>query len=412
MKPVRTEPSDPNVKFLLKLSDEDIYGDMAALNAFAPDANMIQIDGRRWTERGDYTRVRPDLPGGIKAIVDRIHREGKTAGLHFDGFRGDDAAEICRTHPEYFLHDQNGELIVENHPLVDRDMNYTFFDYSHPGARAYIAECVRTMKEEWGITYFKVDFMRYGLEQDLKKNNPSGTRIQAHDPTLTGLERFRLGMQTLRDAIGMDNYFIGCSAGFGPCLGFVDGMRTVGDAHLRFKALPERVLANGGNYYLDGKVFNGDADYLVFREAADEDEKVVRARYKFGGSVTLNEGQMWADFNKLYGKCRLQSDNLMTLRDGRKAIVRDVFDHPAMDETFSLDVWKVATDDSDAFELILSRSGEDIYLGVFNWGGSPKTYALSGYGLDAPVHLAGPHSKILKYEGTQTFAQLRESLQP
>ena len=393
-------------------SDEDIYGNMDALNAFAPDANMIQIDGGWWTERGDYTRVRSDLPGGIKAIVDRIRSEGKIPGLHFDGFRGDAASEIFKSHPEYFLRDQNGDAIVENHPLVDRDMNYTFFDYSHPGARAYIAECVRTMKEEWGITYFKVDFMRYGLEQDLKKNNPSVTRIQAHDPSLTGVERFRLGMQALREAIGEENYFLGCSAVFGPCIGFVDGMRTGGDVHPRFEAFPERVLANAGNYYLAGKVYNGDADYLVFREAADEDEKVFRARHKFGGSVTLNEVQMWADFNKLYGNCRLQSDNLMTLRDERKAIVRDVFDYPAMDETFPLDVWKVATNDSDAFELILSRSGEDIYLGVFNWGDSPKTYNLSGYGLKAPVRLAGRHSKILKYDGNQTFSQLRESLQP
>ncbi len=125
---------------------DDIYNNMAELNEFAPDANLIQIDGGWWTERGDYMSVRPDLPGGIKAIVDRIKADGKIPGLHFDGFRGDAAAEIVKTHPEYFLHDQNGVLIVETKPLVDRDMNYTFFDYSHPGARAYIAECIRTMR--------------------------------------------------------------------------------------------------------------------------------------------------------------------------------------------------------------------------------------------------------------------------
>ena len=51
---------------------KDIYGNMDALNKLAPKANMIQIDGGWWTERGDYTTIRPDLlPGGIKAIVSR-----------------------------------------------------------------------------------------------------------------------------------------------------------------------------------------------------------------------------------------------------------------------------------------------------------------------------------------------------
>lgn len=391
---------------------EDIYGNMAALDQVSFNANMIQIDGGWWTERGDYTNVRPDLEGGIKGIVSRIVASGKIPGLHFDGFRGDAAAEIVRTHPEYFLRDQHGKLIVETVKLVDREMNYTFFDYSHPGARAFIAECVRVMKEEWGVTYFKIDFMRYGLEQDLKKNNPAVTKIQAHDPTLTGVERFRLGMQAMRDAIGPENYFLGCSAVFGPCIGFVDGMRTGADVHPRFEAFSERALGNAGNYYLAGKVFNGDADYLVFRAAADEDDRVFRARHKFGGTLTLNELQMWADFNKVYGNARLQSDNLMTLRDERKKVVREVFEYPAMDETFPIDLWQVATHGSHAFELILSRHGSDSYLGVFNWGTEPKSHQLTAFGLPEPIHLEGRSSAVLKYDGQLTFNQLRKALQP
>ena len=48
-------------------TDQDIFGNMDALNKLGADANMIQIDGGWWTERGDYQSVRADLPGGIKA---------------------------------------------------------------------------------------------------------------------------------------------------------------------------------------------------------------------------------------------------------------------------------------------------------------------------------------------------------
>ena len=391
-------------------TDKDVFKNMDALNKLTPDANMVQIDGGWWIERGDYQTVRPNLPGGIKAIVSRIKSEGKTPGLHFDGFRGDAASEVCKAHPEYFLHDQDGKMIVEVKEMPDKVMKYTYFDYSHPGARAHIAECIRNMKENWGVTYFKVDFMRYGLENDIKLKKKHVKSIKAHDPTITGVERFRLGMQAMREAMGPDSYFLGCSAVFGPCIGFVDGMRTGGDIHPRYEAFPERSLANLGNFYLSGKVFNGDADYVVFREAIDEDESVSQEDVKHGGSMTLNEAQMWADFNKIYGTARLHSDNLVTLRPERQALVKEVFQYPAMDETVPLDLWKHGKNKSDGFELVLARKGGEVYLGVFNWGETPKEYDVAAFGKAEPVKLDGRHSVILKYDGKDSFAQLCEKL--
>ena len=391
-------------------TDKDVFKNMDALNKLTPDANMVQIDGGWWIERGDYQTVRPNLPGGIKAIVSRIKSEGKTPGLHFDGFRGDAASEICKAHPEYFLHDQDGKMIVDVKEMPDRVMKYTYFDYSHPGARAHIAECIRNMKENWGVTYFKVDFMRYGLENDIKLKKKHVKSIKAHDPTITGVERFRLGMQAMREAMGPDSYFLGCSAVFGPCIGFVDGMRTGGDIHPRYEAFPERSLANLGNFYLSGKVFNGDADYVVFREAIDEDESVSQEDVKHGGSMTLNEAQMWADFNKIYGTARLHSDNLVTLRPERQALVKEVFQYPAMDETVPLDLWQHGKNKGDGFELVLARKGGEVYLGVFNWGETPKEYDVAAFGKAEPVKLDGRHSVILKYDGKDSFAQLCEKL--
>ena len=187
-------------------------------------------------------------------------------------------------------------------------------------------------------------------------------------------------------------------------------MRTGGDIHPRYEAFPERSLANLGNFYLSGKVFNGDADYVVFREAIDEDESVSQEDVKHGGSMTLNEAQMWADFNKIYGTARLHSDNLVTLRPERQALVKEVFQYPAMDETVPLDLWKHGKNKSDGFELVLARKGGEVYLGVFNWGETPKEYDVAAFGKAEPVKLDGRHSVILKYDGKDSFAQLCEKL--
>jgi len=392
-------------------SARDIYGNMDALNKLTDQANMIQIDGGWWTERADYKSVRPDLmPGGIKEIVSRIKAKGKIPGIHIDGFRGDENSEIYKAHPEYFLHDQDGKLLVEVNDKGDKVMRYIYFDYSHPGARAHIADCIRNMKENWGIRYFKVDFMRYGLKNDTLGRNKAAKGIKAHDPTITSVERFRLGMEAMRAAMGQDSYFLGCSAVFGPCIGFVDGMRTGGDIHPRYEAFPERSLANLGNFYLSGKVWNGDADYLVFREAADEDQTVSQEGVKHGGSLTMNEAQMWADFNKLYGTARLHSDNLMTLRPERQALVKEVFQYPAMEETVPLDLWQHGSQKNDGFELVLARKGQEIFLGVFNWSDKAKDYAVPAFGSAKPIQLEGRHSIILKYSGKESFDQLCQKL--
>ena len=125
----------------------------------------------------------------------------------------------------------------------------------------------------------------------------------------------------------------------------------------------------------------------------------------------MNEAQMWADFNKLYGTCRLSSDNLMTLRPERQALVKDVFRYPAMDEAVPLDIWRHATSKGDGFELVLARKGTAIYLGVFNWSDAPKEYALEAFGVSAPLTLEGRHSVILTYGGRDSFGRLCQKLQ-
>jgi len=394
---------------------EDVLTNMARIDELYPARHLIQIDGGWWSERGDYMTPRDDLPGGIKAMADAIVAAGNIPGLHFDGFRADLASDVYRENPEFFLHDVDGNIIFSPESRYDRDMNHIFFDFSHPGAREYIAECIRVMKEEWGITYFKIDFLSSGLEWQMRRQlawrGIEMKEVVAYDPTITSIERFRLGMATMQEAIGEENYFLGCSAIFGPAIGFVDGMRTGADIHPTFDAFRNRAAANSSNFYLDGTVFRADVDYLVFREGEDEDDRVSGDPHKSGNVTPMNEVRMWSHYNKLFGSIRLASDNLNLLRPERKALVRETFDWPAADESVPLDVWTSASDRDDAFEWILSRSGDDIFLGLFNWSDEPKEYDVTQFGLRQPVVLEPRHSTILIYQGQDSFRELAAKMQ-
>lgn len=389
---------------------DDVNKNMDQLKKLPLETNLVQVDGGWWPERGDYMLVHNKIPGGIKAIGARVRAEGKKLGLHFDGFRGDAKSEICKTHPEYFLHDQDGKLFVKTQETPDHKLEHTFFDYSHPGARAYIASCIKNMKENWGVSYFKIDFMCNGLDDFIKGNNKSITSFKAYNSGITSVERFRLDMQAMRDAIGPDGYFLGCTAVFGPTIGFVDAMRTGNDINPIYESFGERALSNSSNFFLKS-VFNLDPDYMVARAAADEDASVSIEDRKSGGTLTENEAKMWIDFVSMYGNIRLNSDNLTTLRPERKAIIIAGLKATKKDETVPLDLWQHATEKNDAIELLLSRSGKEIYLGIFNWGDNAKEYYLPEFGKSATkVLLEGRHSVIIKYEGKDTFAYLCQKL--
>lgn len=388
---------------------DDVNKNIDQLKKLPLETNLVQVDGGWWPERGDYMLVHNKIPGGIKAIGARVRAEGKKLGLHFDGFRGDAKSEICKTHPEYFLHDQDGKLFVKTQETPDHKLEHTFFDYSHPGAREYIASCIKNMKENWDVSYFKIDFMCNGLDDFIKGNNKS-ISFKAYNPGITSVERYRLGMQTMREAIGTDGYFLGCTAVFGPAIGYVDAMRTANDINPIFESFGERALGNSSNFYLKS-VFNLDPDYMVARAAADEDASVSIEDRKSGGTLTENEAKMWVDFVSMYGNIRLNSDNLTTLRSERKAIITTGLKAPKIDETVPLDLWQHATEKNDAIELLLSCSGKEIYLGVFNWSDKVKEYSLPEFGKSASnIKLEGRHSVIIKYEGKDTFAYLCQKL--
>lgn len=95
-------------------------------------------------------------------MIDKIHKSGYKAGLHFDGYRVSKAAKIVKEHPEYFVHDSTGGFLeVDKDPVSG--MPLLIWDYSHPGAQNHITEVMRNARENWGVDYFKIDFMWYGL---------------------------------------------------------------------------------------------------------------------------------------------------------------------------------------------------------------------------------------------------------
>lgn len=379
---------------------EDVINNIDQLKKDGFDANLIQIDGGWWTQRGDYLSVRPDLGGGMKAIADYIKANGFAAGIHIDGFRADKASMVYKENPHWFLTDQDGETICQEVHHANDFLQFIYFDYSNPEVREYITSVLETMRKEWGYAYFKIDFMRHGLLETLMEiHGPNGrgnfkvvTEVHSFDPSMTSVERTRAGLKAMREGIGED-FFLGCSSIFGPTLGIVDGLRTGADIHPEFGAFKQRTLQNAGNFYLNGIVVLNDADYLVVRNKHDEREEEAWIGHKFGFDTSLNESKMWSDYVALQGGPQLSSDNLMILREKRKDLVREAFSFKTASRFLPLDLWNHAADRNDAFHVMLAKNEDGVFLSLFNWDDDEKTIELSGFG----------NVEILDPEGTNAF---------
>lgn len=381
--------------------------EMTKLNA---GVNIIQIDGGWWKQRGDYFASRDNLPGGIKALVENIHKAGYKAGLHFDGFRASSGATIVKEHSEYFVHTTSGSLLELDRDKVTGDP-LVVWDYSHPGAQQYITAVMRNAREAWGVDYFKIDFMRQGLSKGVN-----------HLP-VTNVERYRMGIKAMKKGI-KDVYFLACSANFGVNIGLVGATRTGPDIDPAYESVVERAQHNSANYYFAPKLYNCDPDYLVVRSAAESDSTDRKKP-----SLSYDEAEMWSNYVSIFGNVRLASDELRLLSQEKKGLIKKTFSMPFFERTIPMDWWDHFTTENDAPSFYLAKGSDGtICLGLFNWEDEQKTFSISGFKTGATLKelggaktlhtvagsvscsLKGVHSVLLQYRGKESFDFLRKSL--
>ncbi len=364
---------------------KDVLKNIDQLALEEKDANIIQIDGGWWTDRGDYLSVRNNLQGGMKAIADYAKSKGFRAGIHLDGFRADKKSDLYKTNPDWFLKDQDGETICLAIDKGDTFMEYIYFDFSNPAVCDYMKNTLKTIRTEWGYSYFKIDFMRYGLLESIlaehavknDRNSNAVTKVLAYDNTMTSVERTRAGLKAMREGIA-DGFFLGCSSIFGPTLGIVDGLRTGQDISPTFEYYKATTFQNAGNFYLNSTVVQNDADYLVVRNKFDEEPERAWGKTKFGGNTTLNEAEMWSNYISLFGGIKINSDNLITLREERKQLISNAFSLKTANRFIPLDLWSHAKTKNDAFNVLLAENEDGVYLALFNWDEFDQNFSLKG----------------------------------
>jgi alpha-galactosidase len=203
--------------FYQNLRQEDIRTNLEAIRRMQPQLplQLVQIDDGFEHQVGDWFSFAPGFPHGVAPLAEEIRTAGLTPGLWLAPFIVHPGSQLAREHPDYLLKGAAGRAV--NAGFIWNVFTHAL-DLTHPGALDYAARSVSTAAHEWGFPYLKLDFLYAGALKGKRR-----------DETRTRAQIYRQGLQTLREAAGMDTFLLGCGAPLGASIGFFEAMRIGAD---------------------------------------------------------------------------------------------------------------------------------------------------------------------------------------
>jgi len=321
--------------------------DQLALNSRALPVEYFQIDDGYQAEIGDWLETNSKFPSGMKAIADAIHSKGYQAGIWVAPFLAGARSMLFREHPDWFVKYSTGLPAIGT---VNWGQPCFTLDTTHPGAIAYVREVFRTIVNDWGYDYVKIDFIFAAAVDGLR-----------HDPNVTRAQAYRRGVEAVREAVG-NRFILACGNPQGPSVGLVDGARVGPDVAPTW--LPENVAAprsamsnpsalNGirtsiNRFWMHGRLWMNDPDCVMVRGT---DTRLTAAEAQSLTTVIGLTGGMVLDSDKLSALSADRREWLSALLPvyGQTAVPLDLFQAPDVPRVLSLDC------------------GTHTILGLFNW---------------------------------------------
>lgn len=338
--------------------------------------DFFVVDDGYQRSRGEYTAPNVvKFPRGLQSFSQAISRLGINPGFWLAPLEVQTRAAICQNHQDWFVHNSKGKPILI---YTDRDVGPFFvLDATHPGARKYLQQMVRTMTRDWGAHYLKLDFM-------------DDTAIEGyyHRPHTTALEAQRVALQAIRDAVGKDVLLDKDSSPMLTPVGVVDQGRISGDSGHAFRTAKENAIGLLARYYMNRNFFVNDPDAFTIQREPPTISTALNLQENPLEALTLGEAQISIVLAAVSGGMFEIGDNLATLQSEPERM--QLVSNPDLLHIVKLgrvskpiDLLNYAQDDEQPSVTFLQEDKRESILAVFNWteGLRSHVFNLSELGL-------------------------------
>lgn len=286
--------------------DEDkirTAADMQVIYAHEGGPNLVQIDDgwqRSGSFCGEWVTDEKKFPEGMAATSEYVREIGLTFGLWLAPLLLDDQSEY---------YDSLKHLAM---PDVTLGEHYHPFNLGDPDYHDHLRKTFRRMVDEFGATYFKLDF----LAAAVRFFNGRGRFVRFPDGYC--IEVQRKALQVIRDTVGENVFLLSCGAQTLIGAGIFNGARMSCDiiwGKNKHNPTYWQIMQNclhtvGWRYFYHRKVYVNDPDGLVLRDWDRGD----------GFNCTWSEAQLWTVAIAMSGGSVLSNDELEKLSDARRAL--------------------------------------------------------------------------------------------
>jgi alpha-galactosidase len=326
----------------------------------------FQVDEGYQYARGEYAT--PDakaFPRGMAPVAHRAEDMGITFGLWVAPFQVSERSWVCQNHKDWLVRNLAGEPIHIGKVGGKFDELYAL-DTTNPGAQEYLQHTYRTLVNDWGVRFIKMDFM-----------DSSAVEGVHYRPNTTALEALRIGLETIRATVGDGVVLDKDGSPMLTPVGIVNTGRISQDTGHTFQATREAAAGIAARYYMNRNFYGSDPDAFTVSE------QVIPDRVWHGNKqpLTLNEAEASIAVSAVSGGMFEIGDDLPALGASpeRLALVRnaDLLDMARLGRAaVPLDLMTYRPEDGQASVFLLRENRRQRILTVFNWTEETRSHTI------------------------------------
>ncbi len=240
--------------YRMDVTDEIIRQNLDAFKEKVPELRYIQLDDGYQPFFGDWFDPNPAY-GDVRQTIADIRKKGFEPAIWVAPFIAQKDSRVLREHPDWFVKNAAGDPLDSSTVSFGgwRHSPWYVLDGTNPEVQQHFETIFRTMREQWGVNYFKLDANYWGAIQDGRHHQENASRIEA----------YRQGMAAVLRGCAEDTIILGCNAPIWPSFGLVTAMRTSGDIRRTWKSFKSLARQNLNRCWQNGMLWDCDPDCVV-----------------------------------------------------------------------------------------------------------------------------------------------------
>jgi hypothetical protein len=317
--------------------------------------------------RGEYaTPDRKAFPQGMASVTHRVEGQGLTFGLWVAPFEVSERSWVYEHHKDWLVHNLAGEPIHIGTVGQKIDELYAL-DPTNPGAQDYLRYTYRTLVNDWGVRFIKMDFMDISAVEGVHYRRNT-----------TALEALRIGLEVIRSTVGEDVVLDKDGSFMLTPVGIVNTGRIGQDTGHTFGSTHDAAAGIAARYYMDRNFYISDPDAFTISR------QVVGDRIWHGNKdpLTLDEAEDSIALAAIAGGMFEIGDDLPALgaSPDRVALTKnsDLLDMIRLGlASVPLDLMTYRAEDKQPSIFLLKESRRQKILTIFNWTEQSLSHTLS-----------------------------------